>query len=133
MSESQPQLPKSRSNASRQTNRQSAEAATKIRLDPRGILNSAIQEHKGDVHKQISYFFKHYPIPASQGRARVVSAKTTTKYVLATHMMIDVLSGSGVKLHSVNDLTSRHLLNVMRKWESDGMASSWFCRSKRSC
>ncbi len=124
MSESQPQLPKSRSNASRQTNRQSAEAATKIRLDPRGILNSAIQEHKGDVHKQISYFFKHYPIPASQGRARVVSAKTTTKYVLATHMMIDVLSGSGVKLHSVNDLTSRHLLNVMRKWESDGMASS---------
>lgn len=124
MSESQPQLPKSRSTAARQTNRQSAEAATKIRLDPRGILDSAIHEHKGDVHKQISYFFKHYPIPASQGRARVVSAKTTTKYVLATHMMVDVLAGKGVKLHSVNDLTSRHLLNVMRKWETDGMASS---------
>ncbi|RGE41343.1 hypothetical protein DZC30_18720 [Comamonas testosteroni] len=124
MPESQHQRPITRSHSSRQTNRQSAEAATKIRLDPRGVLNSAIQEHKGDIHKQISYFFKHYPIPASQGRARVVSAKTTTKYVLATHMMIDELSNTGVKLYSVDDLTSRHLLNVMRKWESKGMASS---------
>lgn len=114
----------SKSKASRVTNRQSADAATKIRLDPRGVLDSAIAEHKNDVHKQVSYFFKHYPIPASQGRARVVSSKTTTKYVLATHMMLDALSSKGVKLRSVNDLTSRHLLNVMRQWEANDMASS---------
>ncbi|KGG87398.1 hypothetical protein P245_20255 [Comamonas thiooxydans] len=124
MPASQSQLPKNKGNSSRITNRQSADAATKIRLDPRGVLDIAVREHKGDVHKQVSYFFKHYPIPASQGRARVVSSKTTTKYVLATHMMLDVLAGKGVKLHSVNDLTSRHLLNVMRYWEADEMASS---------
>ncbi|MEQ6436253.1 integrase domain-containing protein [Comamonas sp. w2-DMI] len=115
---------KANSKTTRYNARKSADSATQIRLDPRGILDHAIQEHKGDVHKQVSYFYKHYPVPAAQGRARVVSAKTLTKYVLATHMLIDALKAKGVKLHGVNDLTSRHLLTVMRHWEAEGMASS---------
>lgn len=119
-----PSITRKSNQSSRFSARKSADSATQIRLDPRGILDHATQEHKGDVHNQISYFYKHYPVPAAQGRARVVSVKTTTKYVLATHMLLEVLKSKGVKLHSVNDLTSRHLLTVMRHWESEGMASS---------
>ena len=110
--------------APRLSKRESAHAATKVRLDPRSVLNLSVQEHIGDLHKQITHFYQNYPIPASQGRARVVSAKTTTKYVQATHMLVETLQGQGVKLRSVNELTSRQFLSVMRNWESKGMASS---------
>lgn len=116
--------PKNKTSNSRFNKRADAESISKIRLEPRAILNSAINEHKGDIHKQISFFYKHFPVPASQGRARVVSAKTTTKYVLATHMLVDSLKTQGVQLHSVNDLTGKQFMNVMRKWEAEGMASS---------
>lgn len=102
----------------------SAQAASNISLDPRAILNTAIADHKGDVHKQVSYFFHNYPIPASKGRSRVVAAKTTSKYVLTVHLLIEVMQSKGVKLHSLDDLTSRQLLMVMRHWEASNTAAS---------
>lgn len=104
--------------------RQSADEASQISLDPRAVLDSAISQHKNDVHKQVAFFFKHYPIPASQGRSRVVSAKTTSKYVLTVHSLLEALQQKGVKLHSLNELTGRQLLTVFRGWEAKGMSSS---------
>lgn len=117
--------PKPRRTKLRPTSKhKNAEAASSTQLNPRLILTAAIAEHKGDVHKQVAYFFKHYSIPASQGRVRIVSAKTTTKYVLTVHMLLEVLQGKGVRVHSLDDLTSRQLLMVMRHWEANDIAAS---------
>lgn len=81
--------------------------------------------------EQLAYFFLHYRIPASQGRARSVSVATETKYVSTVRLMLQSLAQENIRVLNLSELSRKHLLIVMRKWEQRCSAST--LQTRYSC
>lgn len=64
--------------------------------------------------EQLTYFFRHYRIPASQGGARSVSVATETKYVSTERLLLQSLAQENIRVLNLSELSRKHLLIVAR-------------------
>lgn len=111
--------------------RQKREAAERKMGTAVTMLAEAVKNAPDDCWGQLAYFFRHYRIPAAQGRARSVSQATETKYVQTIRLLITALAEENIRINNLSELTRKHLLIGMRKWEERCSAST--LQTRYSC
>ena len=95
------------------------------------VMQDAQRHAPGNCWGQLDYFFWRYRIPAAQGRSRPVSVATETKYMASIRLMISTLAEENIRIHNLSELTRKHLLVAMRKWEVTCSAST--LQTRYSC
>lgn len=92
--------------------------------DAKTAIARAVAHRAGDPWGQLTVFFRTFRIPAAQGRKRSVSTATETRYVQAITLLIETLGGMNIRIQNLPELSQKHLVLVMREWESRELSPS---------
>lgn len=88
------------------------------------ILEYAINRHPNDIWAQQALFFQTHRIPSALGRRRSIAVATEGKYVQALRTFVNELDELNIRVRNLNELTTKHLVRVMRAWEEKGLSAS---------